>query len=186
MNANDNSPNADARLSRIKIVSRIVRFVILGLFIFSVVNSLLIIVPSWLPTAIKAHPFHLGLNFLVQVVLWVWYWKLAKLFHFYEHGLIFATETIRCIKTLGLICVMNWLLTSASHLSFHPAPPPPQCPVPPGFEMQLVQKSFGLGFFSFSIAGINFGLLLAGVVIVIIAWIMDEGRKIQEEQELTV
>jgi hypothetical protein len=44
-----------------------------------------------------------------------------------------------------------------------------------------------MGFFSFDFGtGIDFGLFLAGVVIVLIAWIMDEGRKIQEEQELTV
>jgi hypothetical protein len=44
-----------------------------------------------------------------------------------------------------------------------------------------------MGFFSFDFGtGINFGLLFAGIVIVLIAWIMDEGRKIQEEQELTV
>ena len=34
--------------------------------------------------------------------------------------------------------------------------------------------------------GINFGQLLIGSAIFLIAWIMDEGRKIQEEQELTV
>jgi hypothetical protein len=43
-----------------------------------------------------------------------------------------------------------------------------------------------MGFFSFAIYGINIGLLLAGIIIVIIAWVMDEGRKIQEEQALTV
>ena len=42
------------------------------------------------------------------------------------------------------------------------------------------------GFFNFSIGRIDFGLLLSGIIIFIIAWIMDEGRKIQEEQELTV
>jgi len=186
MNANEISPKINFRMNRIKIVSRIVRLVTLLLFIFTLVNSMLFIVPSWFPTAIKEHPVHLAINFLVQIVLWVWYWKLAKLFHFYECGLIFATETIRCIKTLGLLCVMNWLLASASRLSSHPAPLPPQFPVPPGVEVLLVKTSFSISFFSFSIAGINFGPLLAGVVIVIIAWIMDEGRKIQEEQELTV
>jgi hypothetical protein len=45
----------------------------------------------------------------------------------------------------------------------------------------------GMGFFSFDFGtGVDFGLLLAGIVIVLVAWIMDEGRKIQEEQELTV
>jgi hypothetical protein len=45
---------------------------------------------------------------------------------------------------------------------------------------------FRMTFFSFSIGPIDFGLLLAGTIIIFIAWIMDEGRKIQEEQELTV
>jgi hypothetical protein len=44
-----------------------------------------------------------------------------------------------------------------------------------------------MGFFTFDFGtGIDFGPLLAGAVIILIAWIMDEGRKIQEEQELTV
>ncbi|MEI9863261.1 MAG: DUF2975 domain-containing protein [Limisphaerales bacterium] len=33
---------------------------------------------------------------------------------------------------------------------------------------------------------ITFGQLVLGLLIILIAWIMDEGRKIQEEQELTV
>jgi hypothetical protein len=46
--------------------------------------------------------------------------------------------------------------------------------------------NFRISFFSFGLSDIDFGLLLAGVIIVLVAWIMDEGRKIQEEQELTV
>jgi hypothetical protein len=33
---------------------------------------------------------------------------------------------------------------------------------------------------------LSVGPVLAGLMIIFIAWIMDEGRKIQEEQELTV
>ena len=48
-------------------------------------------------------------------------------------------------------------------------------------------KHLYLGFFDFDFGtGINFGPFFIGVIIVLIAWIMDEGRKIQEEQELTV
>jgi len=119
----------------------------------------------------------------MEIVLCIWYWKLTKLFRFYERGLIFATETIRCIKALGILCVINWLLLLAEHLNpeaaairLSMAAPPPNAKV----------YLFHLDFFSFSIYGINVGLLLAGIIIVTIAWIMDEGRKIQEEQELTV
>jgi hypothetical protein len=46
---------------------------------------------------------------------------------------------------------------------------------------------YRMEFFSFAFGwGIDFGPLLIGAIIVLIAWIMDEGRKIQEEQELTV
>jgi hypothetical protein len=60
---------------------------------------------------------------------------------------------------LGFLCVINALVTSIWG---------------------------GACFFSISFGGINVGMLLAGTVIVLVAWIMDEGRKIQEEQELTV
>jgi hypothetical protein len=116
----------------------------------------------------------------LELVLSLWYWKLAKLFRFYERGLIFTNETIRCIKTLGILCVINWVLTSAYHVLSRWSASPADVTV------KTVESGFGMGFFSFSIVGINVGLLLAGVIIVIIAWIMDEGRKIQEEQELTV
>jgi hypothetical protein len=32
----------------------------------------------------------------------------------------------------------------------------------------------------------DFAKLAVGLLIILVAWIMDEGRKIQEEQELTV
>jgi hypothetical protein len=60
--------------------------------------------------------------------------------------------------------------------------------LPPEVAGKLKEETFHayMGIFPFPILDINFGLLLAGVIIVIIAWIMDEGRKIQEEQDLTV
>jgi hypothetical protein len=125
---------------------------------------------------------------LLQVLLCVWFWKLAQLFHFYERGLIFASETIRCMKTLGLLCVINWLfLTITSSFFSHPVITKPPSVLPLGVKVVVTSvKTHSLGFFSFNIGGINFGMLLAGIIIVLIAWIMDEGRKIQEEQELTV
>jgi hypothetical protein len=184
MNANEISPKANARLNRIRIVSRIIRYVILGLFIFTAGYFLL---HQFVMSSPRAWLDNLGYKFtmvLMEGVLCFWYWKLAKLFQFYERGLIFAAETIRCIKTLGVLCVINWLLTSVGIVLRHLSQPPPL--PPPGVTIKIIPSSFSMGFFSFSIDGINVGLLLAGIIIVIIAWIMDEGRKIQEEQELTV
>jgi hypothetical protein len=188
MNANEISPKANPRLQRIKVVSRIVRYAILGLFVISIGVFLMAIFPTWRLATIKEHSVWFGFVNVPQVVLWVWYWKLAKLFHFYERGLIFATATIRCIKTLGILCVINWLLLSTYNVweRMFPQPPPPPPILPPHVTVTVVESSFRMGFFTFSIAGISFGLLLAGIIIAVIAWIMDEGRKIQEEQELTV
>src|ERR1035437_5383877 len=119
MNANEISPKANFRMNRIKIVSRIVRYVILGLFIFTVGYFLF---HQFLMQSPQAWLNHFGYIFtmvLMEGILCFWYWKLAKLFQFYERGLIFAMETIRCIKTLGLLCVINWLFTSAGIILHH-------------------------------------------------------------------
>ena len=187
MNANEISPKTNARLQRIKTISRIVRYVVLGFFVVSIGFILVCLLcsfdrPSYLPVPTIGNTV-VGLS--LDIVLCFWYWNLAKLFWFYERGLIFVAEAIRCIKTLGLLCVIGCLLKSALHILGQLFPPTPPSTLPPGVTVRAI-TSYGFDFFSFTIAGINVGLLLAGIIIVIIAWIMDEGRKIQEEQELTV
>ena len=182
MNANEISPKTNARLNRIQMVSRIVRYVILA--------NIILNLGFWL---IYASPLSGSLGrsvllILLQALVCVWFWKLAQLFHYYERGLIFASETIHCIKTLGLLCVINWLLmTMAGRFLSHPVAAKLPMVLPPDVKVVTTMvKAHSFGFFSFNIAGVNFGMLLAGIIIVLIAWIMDEGRKIQEEQELTV
>ena len=185
----------NARLQRIKTVSRVVRRVILGLFVFTVgyflFHQFVMSSPQyWVAQHWLDKPGQFLTMILLEGVLCFWYWKLAQLFQFYERGLIFATETIRCIKTLGLLCVVNWVFASAGLALRHFSPPTPVPAIPPDVIRRvvptMVPSSFSMGFFSFSIGVINVGLLLAGIIIVIIAWIMDEGRKMREEQELTV
>ncbi len=181
MDANGISPKANPRMNRIQIVSRIVRYVILA--------NIILNLGFWL---IYASPLSGDLGRSVILILMlglvcVWFWKLAQLFHFYERGLFFASETIRCIKALGLLCVIKWLLmTMAGRFFSHPVVAKLPAASPPGVKVVTTVQAHSFGFFSFNIAGVNFGMLLAGIIIVLIAWIMDEGRKIQEEQELTV
>jgi hypothetical protein len=189
MNSNEISLKANARLQRIKIVSRVVRYAFLALFIISIIYFLFGILfssaPSW---NFKNNVWRALCVVAMQVVICLWYWKLARLFGFYERGLIFVSEAVRCIKFLGWLCVAQWMLGTIYHilLKYYPIIPL-QPTLPPGVSVTVKQAMIGrMGFFSFDIWGINFGFLLAGTVIVLIAWIMDEGRKIQEEQELTV
>jgi hypothetical protein len=180
---NAETKSASARLQRIKVVSRIARYTCFVFLAF--VIGFCVFIPLWWAD-VKANLGGHLLNTLFQIILCVWYWKLTRLFGFYEQGLIFAAGTIRCIKTLGLLCVLGGMVTSASHFI-----PRHEVPVvthsTPGAIVTHTTHAFRMGFFSFDFGtGIDFGVLLAGAVIVLIAWIMDEGRKIQEEQELTV
>jgi hypothetical protein len=194
MNANENALTSHARMNRIKVVSRMTRWVFLGFFIYTLWFCFWpVLLNIWnnyrathsIGEAISPGP-HLGglLNLAYPMIVAVWYWKLAQLFRFYERGLIFAAETIHTLKVLGILCAVSGIAFSivslTNKLFFPPHLLPPNVTV-------TVTKSYQLGFFNFDFGtGIDFGALMAGILIVIIAWIMDEGRKIQEEQALTV
>ncbi len=196
MNANEAS---NTRLQRIKTVSRIARWVVIGFFLFaaclSFVSALCSLSPPDYfrrPLVPLSDPRFLLLNvvqFVYQVVLCVWYWKLAQLFRLYERGRIFVAETIGCIKNLGSLCVIGGVFMSLTRIiarQIEIVSPFPPANLPAGVTVARL-VTFHIGFFSFDFGtGIDFGLLLAGIAIVLVAWIMDEGRKIQEEQELTV
>jgi hypothetical protein len=189
MNANEMTPyGKNARLNRIKNVSWIVRYIVLGFlaltigywlyFLYTGVSSKFY---PYLRQALVAAP--------LQLILCLWYWTLAKLFQLYGRGSIFSTEAIRRIKTLGILCVVNWLLLAFVHIcELISSKPSIVSHVESGIGSNPTWPSgrSSMAFFTFSVEGINVGLLLTGFIIVIIAWIMDEGRKIQEEQELTV
>jgi hypothetical protein len=182
MKMSEISPKANARLNRIKIASRIAKWSVFVFFFFAV---------CFLPFSFFSalhFKFLWVLSFIYQIVLCVWYWKLAQLFRMYERGQIFTAETIRSIKKLGLICVIGAIFKSA--IRFFPKPqfPPPPTSLPHGVTITTTGiHGFQIGLFSFDFGtGVDFGLILTGIGIVLIAWIMDEGRKIQEEQELTV
>lgn len=184
MNATETAPKSiNSRLKRIQFVSRIAMYLCLVVLAFSTVLVLLSVIPSRLyaPTA-NVYVWRILLRVMFQIILLLWYWKLSRLFQLYERGLIFAAETIRCIKTLGILWVAGWAFTSA--LNFIPKPPPIVMPLG---SHPKTGMNYHMGFFTFDFGtGMDFGPLLAGAVIILIAWIMDEGRKIQEEQELTV
>jgi hypothetical protein len=190
MNAKEIFPKVEVRLQRIKFVSRIAKYICFGFLLFSIGFNLLFFAP-------KATVWRELLLAGFQIILLAWYWKLSRVFRFYERGMIFAAETIRSIKTLGLLWVMGWLFLTVLHFS-PPAPTQIQAILPPATTSsdgttRIIKAHvtrtyyYQMGFFTFNFGtGIDFGPLLAGAVIILIAWIMDEGRKIQEEQALTV
>jgi hypothetical protein len=184
MNANEISPKAGVRLNRIKILSRIAQVIVFCFFVFTIWFLL-----RGIFSLFRQHDFGLFwrqiLGNIYTIVLCVWYWELAQLFRCFARGLVFAAKTIRCLKVLGVLCAIGWAVKLSIHIAFQHYSFPAFHPSPG--VMVVKQQVYQMGFFSFDFGtGIDFGLLLAGAIVVLIAWIMDEGRKIQEEQELTV
>ncbi len=90
---------------------------------------------------------------------------LHRIFANMEQGRIFCGDNVRCIRGIG------WLLVAAPLLGV-------------GFKLsKLIWSVDGPGMIDLSNLPND---LLMGLFVIFIAWIMDEGRKIQEEQELTV
>jgi hypothetical protein len=98
--------------------------------------------------------------------------KLEGLFLLYENGLIFTEQHVRCFRSLGRALIVwvgcdvvrNSLLSMVLTLDN-----------PPGQRVITV----GLG-------SADFAAVFVGIVVLIISWVMDEGRKIQEDQALIV
>ena len=114
---NDKTKTASARLQRIKTVSQIFRYFVLANLVFNVCFwALAFLRSSSDGIGITVRGLLLGASVLFMLF---WFWKLSCLFRFYERGLIFAAETIRCIKVLGIICVIGWITLVA--VRFTPA-----------------------------------------------------------------
>ena len=98
--------------------------------------------------------------------------KLRRLFGLYENRLIFSEQNVDCFRRLGRALILwvigdivrNSLLSIV--LTLHN---------PPG------QRVITFGLYSADFTGI-----FVGIVILVISWVMDEGRKIQEDQALIV
>ncbi len=97
---------------------------------------------------------------------------LVKLFKHFEKFEIFSRKSVQCIRKLGFCLVINQAIY------------PLYCAL---FSLTLTinnpegQRMIAVGFGAEQIS-----LLLIGCTIILISWIMDEGRKLQEEQAATI
>lgn len=98
--------------------------------------------------------------------------NIRKLFSFYQKGVIFSFEHVKLFKRISKALVLwiflSILYESTKSILFSMGNPPGQ---------RIVSIGFGSSEFM--------TLVVAGIVFVI-AWVMDEGRIITEEQQLTV
>lgn len=97
---------------------------------------------------------------------------LIKLFSLYQQGKIFTKENVTCYRNLGLILVSKMFVQIfySALLSF----------------LMTFNNPPGQRFISVGAGSIDITVLFFGIIVLVISWVMDEARNIEEEQGLTV
>jgi hypothetical protein len=190
MNANEISPKANSRMNRIKKVSRTVRLLFqYGIPLMIVASQvrfafwhqkLMSAINSGQPIAdlnplgkgvpLGKSVFDMPLSIQFAFVAWMilflvvwllWYQTILGLFRLFEKGVLFTSETVRSIKMLGMVYLAKLIVQIG--LSLFPA-----FGEKPKDGVNLTADLFTCFF------------------IIFIGWLIDEARKLREEQELTV
>ena len=175
MNANEISLKVNSLLNRIQKISMFLRII----FFASAVTFGFIGILGYGITLAGVQPklsFFLNLSSLGRAVEC---WFAYKLFSSYVRGDLFSPNAVRYIRWIGTISLLMGIgnVFDALHRQLHNG------------WFQSVNSSPWIIEIILYLQMILFHLvhnLVTGFVILFIAWIMDEGRKIQEEQELTV
>ena len=98
--------------------------------------------------------------------------KLRRLFALYARGQIFEKANVGCIKALGYALLAGQALSPVSQALLT---------LVLTFSNPKGQRMVEIG-----LSDANLTALVCGVMIIVVAFIMDEGRKLQEEQSLTI
>jgi hypothetical protein len=180
MNANEISLKTNPRLYRIQKISRILKVCVLLYFVKPLcvvlafkLKSIWSIHLASSMVSIFNHPyanasdipapmmvlFAIGTG--IRLLGAISFYRLLNL---YEKGLIFSAANVSEMKRLGIYPAGYGILAVASTVIYY------RQILLPWTLLDVVLSPW----------------VVAGMAIYIVAWIMDEGRKIQEEQELTV
>jgi hypothetical protein len=178
MNTPEIPANVNPRLSRIKKLSRILKLVFLLYFV--VIGLLMVLLGglgqihfnssiridnqpfnSWrdVPAVVKTYT---GICCALYLLGLMAFYRLLNL---YEKGIIFSAENVSQIRRMGQLAVFYGVLNA-----FLPVYAARALALSPTIPLDIISSP------SF----------LAGCLTIIVAWVMDEGRKIQEEQDLTI
>ena len=109
----------------------------------------------------------------VIYLIWaVGLWLCGNLFMYYSLGDLFSARIVSCIRQIGWVGILKAVIGGISKfLLLSSIPSPPSETLAKGVPLSLLTTLFDL---------------LPGVALLCVAWVMEEGRKIKEEQELTV
>ncbi len=105
----------------------------------------------------------------LQIVI---YWQLKNLFSLYRHQQFFAAQNVLCIRWIALALLIKEALSPVYEMLMSLALTMNN---PPG--QRMISISFGSN---------NIEIIVTALVILVIAWIMDEARKLEEDKRLTI
>ena len=176
MNTNEISPKTNPRLKRIQKVSRILKVCVLISFILSLCTIAYGFEHS--PrgmVSIYGQAYEVSDIPMSMVILTaagtgfflLGYICLYRLFCLYEKGVIFSEANVLQIKRLGICLICSGGIAVAATI------------------IRAVDAGMILSWWALFRVPLSPWVIIGGTIYVI-AWIMNEGRKIQEEQELTV
>lgn len=132
------------------------------------------LLPSYvrLPLPVKARFLGWVVSLLQLAVFLYATATLLRLFRLYEQGRIFDDENVRCFSLLSrsLICwcVMGVLVDPLQSIAL------------------TLHHPEGQRMLSLGLSSDDLSFLLVGGILAVISWVMEEARKIKEEQELTI
>ena len=174
MNANEITLKANPRTNRIQKFSAVLRTFFRVTAVLSAVGGLVNIwwaLPVHVPES--SSPMKAFAISGVTNLIWsVGFWLCGKLFMYYARGDLFSPKIVSCIRQIGWVGIIKGILSGISmFVLMHSSPAPPSVGLIMAAPMSLLTMLLGIA---------------PGIALICVAWIMDEGRKIQEEQELTV
>jgi len=97
---------------------------------------------------------------------------LMRLFELYEKGQIFSSANVRCFRNLSRVLIV-WSGVGIVYRALL------------GVALTLHHPP-GQRILSLSLGSPDLTALLLGGILAVIAWVMEEGQRLQEDQELTV
>ena len=182
MSAKENPPNQTIHLTRIKIFSRVLKVLLLFYLLYSVsylpfvhrtADGLYYQVVSGVYEKISEAPIIalfivlLGVGLFLTAII-----SGYQLLSLYEKGVVFSARNVQLLRRIGYLACGYGLLAVCG----------------PVLVSSWHSYIFGGWVISYRwfMPLLRSPCLIGGLFVVVVSYIMDEGRKIQEEQELTV
>lgn len=125
-----------------------------------------------MPLPLSARLMGFGITMLPTGIAMLGVFYLMRLFRLYEQGEIFRSSNVRCFRNLSRVLV-GWFFIGILHRSLLSV-------------VLTLHHPPGQRYITLELGSPDLTALLIGCVLAVIAWVMDEGRKLQEEQDFTV